>query len=142
MDELQGKCDNQISAIKHRLEDADNCGKCGLNHKNVNCSARASTCSACGRKNHWARMCHNKRHEKKTDRQPQTNKSTKPKKFTPVQYAHNPPPQNSINVQDQVADEFEKMSFYSMEDRGKSALGQSHSPHWTLFYLIRKVSTN
>ena len=73
MDELQGKCDNQISAIKHRLEDTDNCGKCGLNHKNGNCPARASTCSACGRKNHWARMCHNKRLKKKTDRQSQTN---------------------------------------------------------------------
>ena len=31
-----------------------------LNHKNGNCPARGSTCSACGRKNHWARMCHNK----------------------------------------------------------------------------------
>ena len=30
--------------------------------------------------------------------------------------------QNSINVQDQVTDEFEKMSFYSMEDRGKKVL--------------------
>ena len=58
---------------------------------------------------------------KKTDGKPQTNKSTKPKKFTPVQYAHKNL-QNSMNVQDQVADEFEKMSFYSMEDHGKSAL--------------------
>ena len=30
MDELQGKCSNQMSAIKHRLEDTDNCGKCRL----------------------------------------------------------------------------------------------------------------
>ena len=30
--------------------------------------------------------------------------------------------QNSINVQDQVADEFKKMSFYSMEDHGKKVL--------------------
>ena len=119
MDELQGKCDNQISAIKHRLEDTDNSGKCGLNHKNGNCSARGSTCSACGRKNHWARMCHNKRlKKKKTDSQPQRNSSTKQKKITPLKYAHKNL-QNSINVQDQVADEFEKMSFYSMEDRGK-----------------------
>ena len=55
--------------------------------------------------------------KKKTDRQPQTNRSTKPKKFTPVQYAHKNL-QNSINVQNQVAGEFEKMSFYSMEDGG------------------------
>ena len=61
MGELQGKCDNQISAIKHRFEDTDNYGKCGLNHKKGNCPARGSTCSACGRKNHWARMCHNKK---------------------------------------------------------------------------------
>ena len=61
MGKLQGKCDNQISATKHRLEDTDNCGKCGLNHKNGNCPARDSTCSACGRKNHWTRMCHNKK---------------------------------------------------------------------------------
>ena len=115
---LQGKCDNQISAIKHRPEDTDNCGKCELNHKNGNCLARGNTCSACGRKNHWARMCHNKRLKKKMDRQPQTNRTTKPKKFTPVQYAHKNL-QNSINVQDQVADELEKMSFCSMEDRGK-----------------------
>ena len=40
------------------------------------------------------------------------------KKNAPVQYTQNNL-QNSINVQDQVADEFEKMSFYSMEDRGK-----------------------
>ena len=52
------------------------------------------------------------------DRQPQTNRSTKPKDFVLVQYAHKNL-QNSINVQDQVADEFEKMSFYSMEDRRK-----------------------
>ena len=59
----------------------------------------SSTCSACGRKNHWARMCHNKKlkknkktKNKNTDRQPQTNRSTKPKKFAPVQYAHTPPP--------------------------------------------------
>ena len=66
MDELQGKCDNQISAIKHGLEDTDNCGKCGFNHKNRNCLARGSNCSACGRKNHWARMCHNKKLKKKS----------------------------------------------------------------------------
>ena len=65
MGELQGKCNNQISAIKHRLEDTDNCGKCGLNHKNGNCPARGSTCLACGHKNHWARMCHNKKLKKK-----------------------------------------------------------------------------
>ena len=53
MDELQGKCDNQISTIKHRLEDTDNYAKCGLNHKNGNCPARGSTCSACGCKNLW-----------------------------------------------------------------------------------------
>ena len=66
MDELQGKCDNQISAIKHRLEDTDNCGKCGLKNKNGNCPAWGSTCSACGCKNHWARMCHNEKLKKKT----------------------------------------------------------------------------
>ena len=65
MDELQGKCNNPISAIKHRLEDTDNWGKCGLNHKNGNCPARGSPCSACGRKNHWAIMCHNKKLKKK-----------------------------------------------------------------------------
>ena len=79
MDELQGKCNNQISAIKHRLENPDNCDKCGLNHKNGNCPARGSTCSACEPKNHWARMCHNKKIKKYPDRQPQTNRSTKPK---------------------------------------------------------------
>ena len=68
-------------------------------------------------------MCHNKRLKKKTDRQPQTKRSTKPKKFTLVQYAHKNL-QNSINVQDQVADEFEKMSFYSMEDCGKKMLSE------------------
>ena len=52
MDELQDKCDNQKSSIKYRREDIDNCGKCGLNHKNGNCPTRGSTCSACGRKNH------------------------------------------------------------------------------------------
>ena len=74
MDELQGKCDNQISVIKYGLEDTDNCGKCGLNHKNGNCRARGSTCSACGRKNHWARMCHNKKLKKpkKTQKQKRT----------------------------------------------------------------------
>ena len=35
-----------------------------------------------------------------------------------MQYTHKNL-QNSINVQDQVADKFEKMSFYSMEDHGK-----------------------
>ena len=69
------------------------------------------------------------------------NRSTKPKKFTPVQYVPKNL-QNSINVQDQVADEFEKMSFYSMEDSEENALGQRHSPHWTLFYRTGKVSTN
>ena len=47
-------------------------------------------------------------------------RSTKPQKFAPVQYAHKNL-QNFINVQDQVADEFEKMSFYSMEDHGKKS---------------------
>ena len=64
MDELQGKCDNQISAIKHRLEDTDNCGECGFNHKNGNCPARGCMCSACGRKNNLATMCHNKKLKK------------------------------------------------------------------------------
>ena len=46
------------------------------------------------------------------------NRSTKPKKFAPVQYAHKNL-QNCINIQDQVEDKFEKMSFYSMENRRK-----------------------
>ena len=29
MGELEGKCDNQISTIKHRRENTDNCSKCG-----------------------------------------------------------------------------------------------------------------
>ena len=49
MDELQGKCHNQISAIKRRLEDTDNCGKCGITHKNGNCPARGSMYSPCVR---------------------------------------------------------------------------------------------
>ena len=48
------------------------------------------------------------------------NRSTKPKEFVPVQFVHKNL-QNSINVQDQVINEFEKMSFYSMEDRGKKS---------------------
>ena len=75
---------------------------------------------------------------KKSDWQPQTNRYTKLKKFAPVQYAHKNL-LNSISIQDHVADEFEKMSFYSME---KSALGQRHLPHWTLFYQTGNVSTN
>lgn len=118
MGELQGKCDSQISAMKHEPEVTDNCGRCGLNHQNGNCPARGSTCSACGRKNHWARVCHNKKVKRKTDRQPQTNRSTKHKKFTPVQNAYKNR-QNSINVQDQVVDDFEKMSFHSVRDHGK-----------------------
>ena len=94
MGELQGKCDNQISA-RHWLEDTD--GTLLLEAA-------------------LARMFRNKKlkKKKKTDRQPQTNRSTKPKEFAPVQYAHKNL-QNSINVQDQVADEFEKMFFYSMD---------------------------
>ena len=70
-------------------------------------------------------MCHNKKTKKKkrTGRHrrtglPNQKKKKKKKKIAPVQYAHKNL-QNSINVQDQIADEFEKMSFYSMEDRGK-----------------------
>lgn len=99
MGELQGKCDSQISAMKHEPAVTDNCGRCGLDHQNGNCPARGSTCSACGRKNHWARVCHNKKVKRKTDRQPQTNRSTKHKKFTPVQNTYENR-QNSINVQD------------------------------------------
>ena len=136
MGELQGKCDDQINTIKHRLGDTDNCSKCGLNHKNGNCPARGSTCSACECKNHWARMCHNKKlKKKKNGQQPQTNRSTKPKRFAPVQYVHKNL-QNSINVQDQVVDEFKKMSFYSMEDRGKECSTGNHSCQ------TGKVSTN
>ena len=85
--ELQRKCDSQISAIMNRPENIDNGGKCGLNHQNGNCPAQDSTCTACGRKNHWVKMCHNKV-KKKNIRQPQTNRSIKHKKFTPVQHAY------------------------------------------------------
>ena len=117
MGELQEKGDNHIRVIKHRLEDTDNCGKCGLNHKNGNCPARSSTCSACGRMNHGARMCHNKKPQNL--RQAVTDEQVyKTRIFAPVQYVHKNL-QNSINIQDHGADEFEKMSFYSIEDRGK-----------------------
>ena len=125
MGELQGKCINQISAIKHRREDTDNCGKCGLKHKNGNCPARGSTCSACGRKNHWARMCHNKKPKTKNKNKKRTGihrRTDLPNQKSLHQFSMYKNLRNSINVQDQVADEFEKMSFYSMEDHRKEVL--------------------
>ena len=142
MDKLQGKSDNQISAIKHRLEDTDNCGKCGLNHKNGNCPARSSTCSACGRKNHWARMCHNKKTKKK--------KRTGNHRWTGV-----PNPKNShqcsmhikisrtiLTFRTRQRTSLRKCLFIQCKTTEKSALGQRHLPHWTLYYQTGKVSMN
>ena len=56
----------------------------------------------------------NKKKQKRTGSHRQTDLPNKKNS----QYVHKNL-QNSIYVQDQVADKFEKMSFYSMEDRGK-----------------------
>ena len=81
-------------------------------------------------------MPQQKNKNKEKNRQPETNRSIKPKKFAPVQHVHKNL-QNSINVQDQVAD-----MFYLMEDHGKNALRQRHLPHWTLYDQTGNVFTN
>ena len=114
--ELQRKNESQKNAVKHRPERSNTCSKCGLHHQHVYCPAQGSTCSAYRRKKHWAKMCQQAR--KKTDRQPQTNRFAKHKKFGPAQPAFKNR-QSCINVQDQVCDEFERMSFHSVRDHTK-----------------------
>ena len=143
MDELQGKCDNQISAIKHRLQDIDNCGKCGLNHKNGNCSAQGSTCSACGRKNHWARMCHNKKLKKKKNGQAATDEQVyQTKKIAPVQYTHKNTPELYERLGPGSGRFRENVFLFNERPRKKVLLDRGIFPHFTLFYQTGKVSTN
>ena len=121
MDELQGKFDNQISAIKHRLTDTDNCGKCGLNHKNGNCPvARAQHVDArttglgCATTKDSRKKRTGSHRQMGLPNQKDSHQCSMRRKTSRTQKSLVDP-----FVQDQVADEFEKMPFYSMEDRGK-----------------------
>ena len=110
MGELQRKNEIQeIDAIKHKPSQIE-CRKCGLTHQDGRCPARNSICSACGRRSHWAKMCHNRRD--RNDRQPQTHW---PRRQSNNNNSRSWRHQNAIQLQDQVEDDFEAMSFYTIE---------------------------
>ena len=45
------------------------CGSCGLNHAPKRCPAFGQTCSACGKLNHWAKVCRSKKMTQPTGNQ-------------------------------------------------------------------------
>ena len=46
------------------------CGKCGCSHSHGECPAHGTTCSKCGRMNHWAQQCRSSGRNSSTGRSP------------------------------------------------------------------------
>ena len=73
MAEIQGGDSQEINTIKQ-----SHCKRCGSTHghQKGKCPAWGTTCSACGKKNHWAKMC--------------TSKNENKKRFAQARTTHNP----------------------------------------------------
>ena len=73
MAEIQGGDSQEINTIEQ-----SNCKRCGNTHgyQKGKCPAWGTTCSACGKKNHWSKMC--------------TSKNENKKRFAPARTTHNP----------------------------------------------------
>lgn len=59
--------ENMGHASKDKRTNANPCGYCGAVHDRMNCPAFGITCKACGKKNHFAKVC------KQSQRRPQVN---------------------------------------------------------------------
>ncbi|GAB1602684.1 hypothetical protein Ahia01_000548300 [Argonauta hians] len=108
MAEIRGEV-KEVSLIKK-----SHCRRCGNAHDKEKCPAWGTTCSACGKRNHWAKMCTNKNESTRKNSQAGTIRSRKPTEESKNKKRNNRI--YSVNTEPmEMFTEFEQLSFDAIQ---------------------------